>query len=348
MDETNSIPAAWHDDPAGSGGQRWWDGNAWTEHVRPSEAPAFPTFPVQQVYQPAQPVQPAQSNPYFAQAQLTQQAQQAQQAQPAQQVQPFHPVEPYQPIQPYQAVQPAIPTAYSPFGSQASSPSPGWYADASRNAVNINNSAGWISLGAGVVGLGIVVVSSLLGSDTYVLYLPLVLAVVYGIRSLAQRAAGTSTSLVAPILGIICGVVAAGLFGLALLGALFLSQNPSSVPDESPGTEQVDTAGDGTEMAMMLATADVIQQSLHQQFPAGDWPAALTVEADGTIRADGSHVAILSAGLSIEYTLVDPANFTFRMVGTVPGEAVVYESSANAFTLECNEGDTACDTVSLA
>lgn len=31
-------PAGWLDDPDGSGRQRWWDGTAWTEHYRSTEA----------------------------------------------------------------------------------------------------------------------------------------------------------------------------------------------------------------------------------------------------------------------------------------------------------------------
>ena len=30
---TSGPPAAWYADPGGSGGLRYWDGNAWTEHV---------------------------------------------------------------------------------------------------------------------------------------------------------------------------------------------------------------------------------------------------------------------------------------------------------------------------
>jgi len=28
------APAGWYDDPGGGGGQRWWDGRGWSEHLR--------------------------------------------------------------------------------------------------------------------------------------------------------------------------------------------------------------------------------------------------------------------------------------------------------------------------
>jgi hypothetical protein len=40
---TPSTPAGWYPDPDGSGGQRYWDGSAWTEHRAPaSPEPAAP------------------------------------------------------------------------------------------------------------------------------------------------------------------------------------------------------------------------------------------------------------------------------------------------------------------
>ena len=52
--------------------------------------------------------------------------------------------------------------------------SAGWYGDSAQAAVAVNNSAGWSSLAAGAIGLGIVVVTSMLGQKVYVLYFPLI------------------------------------------------------------------------------------------------------------------------------------------------------------------------------
>lgn len=37
-----ASPAGWHPDPYGGGGQRWWDGTRWTEHVAPGGQPGQP------------------------------------------------------------------------------------------------------------------------------------------------------------------------------------------------------------------------------------------------------------------------------------------------------------------
>ena len=39
---TPPTPAGWYPDPDGSGGQRYWDGNLWTEHRHPAAPPPSP------------------------------------------------------------------------------------------------------------------------------------------------------------------------------------------------------------------------------------------------------------------------------------------------------------------
>ncbi|HVE68752.1 MAG TPA: DUF2510 domain-containing protein [Solirubrobacteraceae bacterium] len=36
-------PPGWYPDPGASGGQRWWDGTTWTEHVHAAAPTAAPT-----------------------------------------------------------------------------------------------------------------------------------------------------------------------------------------------------------------------------------------------------------------------------------------------------------------
>lgn len=45
MSDTSLPPPGWYDDPAGTHGSRWWDGRAWTDHVRhaaPNDDPPPP------------------------------------------------------------------------------------------------------------------------------------------------------------------------------------------------------------------------------------------------------------------------------------------------------------------
>lgn len=39
-DGQGGTAAGWYDDPAGSGGLRWWDGSRWSDHVQPAQQQA--------------------------------------------------------------------------------------------------------------------------------------------------------------------------------------------------------------------------------------------------------------------------------------------------------------------
>jgi TM2 domain-containing membrane protein YozV len=51
-----SPRADWYPDPNGSGGQRYWDGNAWTDHVRTPAAQPWQQQPVLQHASPKSPL----------------------------------------------------------------------------------------------------------------------------------------------------------------------------------------------------------------------------------------------------------------------------------------------------
>lgn len=59
--ESAALPADWYDDPDGSGGQRWWDGQAWTTRRRPApeSSPPDPVGGPASTLQPPPSLKPA-------------------------------------------------------------------------------------------------------------------------------------------------------------------------------------------------------------------------------------------------------------------------------------------------
>jgi uncharacterized membrane protein YhaH (DUF805 family) len=106
-DPTPAVPAGWYPDPAGSGGQRWWDGTQWSEHVQPPAVPAAPETP-------AAPAEPAGAVPVVP-------------------VEPTAPVAPAVPAPSYQPV-PAAPAygaaAYGAAGGYGAAPGINQYVQA--------------------------------------------------------------------------------------------------------------------------------------------------------------------------------------------------------------------------
>lgn len=46
---SGAVDPGWYDDPTGTGGQRWWDGERWTEHAGPPAGAPRPPAPVAQL-----------------------------------------------------------------------------------------------------------------------------------------------------------------------------------------------------------------------------------------------------------------------------------------------------------
>jgi hypothetical protein len=61
-DGQGGTAAGWYDDPAGSGGLRWWDGSRWSDHVQPAQQ--HDAHAHQAAQQPAQPQQPQAPGQY--------------------------------------------------------------------------------------------------------------------------------------------------------------------------------------------------------------------------------------------------------------------------------------------
>lgn len=61
-----TTPAGWYSDPDGSGGQRYWDGNSWTQHRAPATPPPPPApEPAPEPTPPPRPAPPAPTPPMF-------------------------------------------------------------------------------------------------------------------------------------------------------------------------------------------------------------------------------------------------------------------------------------------
>ena len=57
---TPPTPAGWYPDPDGSGGQRYWDGSAWTEHRSPGAQPTPEPAEPPTVVVPTRPAPPGE------------------------------------------------------------------------------------------------------------------------------------------------------------------------------------------------------------------------------------------------------------------------------------------------
>jgi hypothetical protein len=66
MTDAHTAPAGWYPQPDGSGGQRWWDGERWTEHTSPLTAPAVaPVYAAAPAAVPAAAPAPAAAMPQY-------------------------------------------------------------------------------------------------------------------------------------------------------------------------------------------------------------------------------------------------------------------------------------------
>lgn len=287
MSDGASLPAGWYDDPAGSGGHRWWAGTQWTEHVRAPE-PIVPAFT------------PPEPLPLAGRA-----------------------VQEYQPM------------AYTTASFPSSAPSESRY----DGRVDVDNSKGWLSLGAGALSLVLLWAATFGGVVLVGTLSAVVLGITSGIRALSLRQRGMSTLLVPPVAGIALSALTVVIF----FGGIVVAA--ASVTFDTPGIDshQQQSFPDNPELQRMYDTADSIQLKLSDELRSGTLPTELTADATGAITLDGAVLGIIDAGQVFDYELLDGgAGYKFTLFGTVLGEMIRFNSQTGNLVVICFESDDTC------
>lgn len=230
---------------------------------------------------------------------------------------------------------------YEPFQGPSYTTTPAWQPSNSASSAPVSNRTGWISLGAGAAGLAIVVVSSMLGQHVYLLYFPVLVGIGYGIRSLIQRAAGTSTSLIAPVLGILMGLAAGGLFLSVVFTGSLLGIQPTDAFDPTSNAARFPK---NPELSSVFETVRQIERGIQDTYAAGSYPTDVVADASGNVTVDGTTLGTVLPGQTFTYTLVDPRTFTVMITATIPGESVIYDSVKNQLLANCFEDDALCES----
>jgi hypothetical protein len=202
-------------------------------------------------------------------------------------------------------------------------------------AAPADNSKGWISLAAGVASLILLAVGNVVGAVVVGTATAVVVAITYGVRSLAARNAGQSSSLVPPVLGMLLAALTVLIFVGSLLAPAVL--------DASYDNEAYDLSfTDNPELEAMYDTANQIQLQLYARRD-GSWPTELVADASGSIVLDGAVIGRLSPGQTFTYQTTEGGqHFTFTIAGGVLGQSVVFDSQTEEISVWCYNTDVSC------
>ena len=224
----------------------------------------------------------------------------------------------------------------------------------------VSNRAAWLSLFFGVAALGLTVLNTLPGSQTIWVSGAGVVAVLWGVRALARRRAGSATITWAPIIGMLLGLAATAsmLTGVGVM-SLVGSNGPQTVDSAStPAPALVQTTSpvptvfpNNSQLSADEAAVQSLATGLNRTYAHGNaslsgtqaWPASLSMKGNTVIAPNGHAIAKLPAGLVANYQL-SADHASYRIAVTVPGssELATYSSSANGFSWSCLASDTTC------
>lgn len=231
-----STPAGWYDD--GSGRQRWWDGQQWTEHYAPAtpaeaQAPSVPAVPpVPQAPEVPEAVAPAVP-PYAA---------------------------PVQQAAPATSAYAAVPG----YGAAAGYPAASGYTAATPPASG-PSIVGWIALGAAVLGFITACIPPIMPVGWVLLFVAFVLSIV------AFFLRGKKWAPIVAIALSVVGAIVGGIVAFIVFTAAFVSaidDYEPSVPAPSATSETDEDFSDDTSASGERPSADEVAAGLSVIFGA--------------------------------------------------------------------------------
>lgn len=224
-----------------------------------------------------------------------------------------------------------------------------------------NNNLSWLALLFGVMAVGFTLLASLPVSQTAWVAGATVAAMVVGIGALIRRRSGLATNGLAPVVGILLGVVATVtmLLGVNILSAVesitqlgstpTASQSPiASVPTSNPVPlvfpNNAQLTADETATQSLATAINRAYAGGQASLKAGQaWPATLRMSGSAVLTPSGSALVTLPAGMAATYQLAsNGASYHIAVHGTSLVELATYDSGANGFSWSCLANDTSC------
>jgi hypothetical protein len=252
--------------------------------------------------------------------------------------------------------EPASSAPAEPYRFDSSPSAPLRYDPTTKISTNgpISNRPAWLSLGLGIVALGLVVAHLVSGQGGFIVTLSGLTSIIWGIVAIVRKGKGIGTVLWAPILGILFGATATLISAAMLLG---MFQPTAAAPASTGGstsilgatgphvypTNPILSSVQAEESSIATTLEDTVAGG-GTKLAAGDsWPIALNVGADNRITTpSGDFLGTLPVGMTMQYSIDQNSNFVLQMHGANAAEVSIYTSSNNMFTVSCPTSDKSC------
>jgi len=323
--EQSTTPAGWYNDPAGSGGKRWWDGVQWTAHMQ-AAAPPTPPPAAMVLHQPQQ-LEPQRVDPYG-------------------QSNPYG----------YGAVQQR---AYVPMQQSTLPPVP------MQQVHDAHNNAAIGSVVVGALAFCLSLVGVIPGAPIFYYSAGGILAIIGGVRALVRSRMGYGTNRVLPVVAIVLGSLAVlfMIIGIAIHATTYTNvlngtsnsqlqsgtgsgASSGSTSEDIPvaPTFATDSVLTGYEATTWVVVSSIYTASNNHRASTGagalPWPTSLSEDATGKVVFDsGTTAAGVPSDEDVKYELSsDGDHFAVAVSGGDDQEVALYDSESNTFTWICDTG----------